>query len=149
MEGIHTQSVLHLSSVQTGEKLRAPCCFSDLALLLLFALSLPVASDLVVFRRQNSILLVLLRSLSQLWLPKRLQISICQSAVCRGAELESLSSLPIETVLLCAEYFEREILQPSGYSLHLWGEAGRSICGVKDCLLSGWRKQKNKEGNRR
>lgn len=58
-------------------------------------------TPMVVFRRQNSILLTLLRSLSQLWLPERLQI--CYNAACRGAELESLFSLPIITALLCVE----------------------------------------------
>lgn len=59
-------------------------------------------SPMVVFRRQNSILLTLVRSLSWLWLPARLQI-FYNSATCSGAELESLFSLPIETALLCVE----------------------------------------------
>ena len=36
----------------------------------------------VVLRRQNSIFLALLRSVSQLWLPERLKISISDDAVC-------------------------------------------------------------------
>lgn len=50
---------------------------------------------------------------------------------------------------VCRVVWEREILQPSGYSIHLGGEDGGSICCVKVCLLSDQRKQKNKEGKRR
>lgn len=53
---------------------------------------LPAAT--VVFRRQNSVLFALLRSLSQIWLPKRLQVSISYSISCLLRGWAGITFLP-------------------------------------------------------
>lgn len=104
-------------------------------------------SSVVGFRRQNSILLTLLRSLSQLWLPERLQIFY--NSACRGAELESLFSFPIKTALLCVEYLERETFYSLVVTEFTWERKMEDPFVVQKRLFSGQRKQENKEGKRR